>query len=368
MLDQPGVQGLAFFQRHAADLVASVRGDVQRAAAAGVEVHAHQRMAHGRDCILLEVRQRWQAGVDAPAVLVRVHHVQRLDPGLHLWRQRLVGSDHAGEAGATAVGTGRQHFDAVQQRRVSGDVAVGAVGVPEGVDLLEDHAVVGFRQVLTFGRNIGHVVDRGGRNGLVLFREILQRPPQLGKGDLLRFGEVLLAKAQHAVLVQRFLHELDESRADRLCEVEAEHFGPEGGAQRPNRVLLRRRGTLENLRHCFPCASGWWMIGGLLEQCWYTSGCRVFPGSHQARRSLGKTRPKKRDAIRRPLAAGGAFLRSVARQCLRRELHEMLDQAVRRIGRLLGVAGSDRADDLEVQPGGRSEHVAVAQVIKPEPA
>ena len=83
-------------------------------------------------------------------------------------------------------------------------------------------AVVGFRQVLALRRDVGHVVDGRGGDGLVFLREVLQRAPQPGEGDLLVLGEVLLAEAQHAVPVQRFLQLPDQLRAGRLREVEKE--------------------------------------------------------------------------------------------------------------------------------------------------
>jgi hypothetical protein len=177
-------------------------------------------------------------------------HVQRLDPGLQVVRERFIGQHHIGEAGASSHGIVGHHFDAIQQRGVCGHIAIGAVGMPQRIDLLEDHAMVGLGKVLALCRHIGHVVDGRCGDGLVLLRKIFQRAPLLGEGNLLLLAQVLVPKAQHTVCIQCIAKFPDLLRIQGQGKVDSCDFGAQ------HRVELRDHGSRDDFS-LFHISSGW---------------------------------------------------------------------------------------------------------------
>ena len=202
---------------------------------------AHERVADGGHRVLLEIGQRRQRGEQPAAVFVRMDHMQRLDPGLQVARERFVSEHHVGKARAPSHGVIGHHFDAVQQGGVCRHIAVRAVGMPQRVDPLEDHAMVGLGQVFALGRDVRNVVDGGCGHRLVLFGKVFERTPLLRERDLLEFGEGLVAKAEHAVGVERGAIGLDLFRILRGRKIHA------GNHRAERSVEWRDHGAFDNV-------------------------------------------------------------------------------------------------------------------------
>ena len=136
MSRQFGVQFLPFLQGHAADFIAGIGGDEQRTPPTAVAVNPDHGMAYRRHHFALIRRDRRQLRIQAAAEFIVMDHMQRLEPPLHRFRQRVMGGEHVGELGLAALGAFRHHLDAVHDRGQRRDRTVGAVGMPAGVYLL----------------------------------------------------------------------------------------------------------------------------------------------------------------------------------------------------------------------------------------
>ena len=203
---QPFVQPLALLERVAADLARGVAGEIERAPVVPVGMDADQGMRDGREGVPFGRRRRGHRRLEPPDAFVAMHHVQRLEPTLHVIRQGLVGEEHVREAGLAALCALRQHLDTVEDRGQRRHEPVRAIRVPAGIVALEDHPWVFRGQMRSLGRDVGDVIDLDLPLRLVLLGKGLQGAELLRERRQLVVAQSLVAEAQHVVVLEGLAH------------------------------------------------------------------------------------------------------------------------------------------------------------------